>query len=164
MEVLARRQEGNAGPWVFPSRSASGHMTEPKKAWQQIFDRDELAQIELRLRASGHAPDWNPSTPLHLQLIASQEQAAAAGIDISGCRMPPLRIHDLRRTHGSFQAIGGSSLAIIGKSLGHKTLAATQIYAHLDRDPIRESVEDATRRMMQYAMQDQSHDNGPGKA
>lgn len=162
LAVLAERGEGNATPWVFPSRSASGHLTEPKKAWQQIFDRDELAQIELRLRASGYAPVSNPSAPLHLQLIASREQAAAAGIDVSGCRMPPTHIHDLRRTHGSFQAIGGSSLPIIAKSLGHRTLASTQIYAHLDRDPIRESVEDATRLMMRYATQNQSQDEDLG--
>ena len=55
-----------------------------------------------------------------------------------------LRIHDLRRTLGSWQAITGSSLAIIGKSLGHKSIAATQIYARLSADPVRESVQRAT--------------------
>jgi integrase len=33
-----------------------------------------------------------------------------------------LRLHDLRRTLGSYQAITGASMAIIGKSLGHKRL------------------------------------------
>ncbi len=59
-----------------------------------------------------------------------------------------LRIHDLRRTMGSYQAITGSSLNIIGKSLGHKSLTATQIYARLSSDPIRESMERATDKMM----------------
>jgi integrase len=58
-----------------------------------------------------------------------------------------LRIHDLRRTLGSWQAITGASLAIIGKSLGHKSVAATQIYARLSADPVRESVERATAAM-----------------
>jgi integrase len=48
-----------------------------------------------------------------------------------------LRIHDLRRTQGSWQAGLGTSLTIIGKSLGHSSLAATQIYARLDLDPVR---------------------------
>ena len=59
-----------------------------------------------------------------------------------------LRIHDLRRTLGSWQAITGASLAIIGKSLGHKSVAAVQIYARLSADPVRESVERATAAMM----------------
>jgi integrase len=59
-----------------------------------------------------------------------------------------LRQHDLRRTLGSYQAAGGTSLGIIGKSLGHKSLAATAIYAQLDLDPVRESVLSATRTMI----------------
>ena len=51
-----------------------------------------------------------------------------------------LRIHDLRRTLGSFQAAGGASLSIIGKSLGHRSAAATAVYARLDLDPVRASV------------------------
>lgn len=59
-----------------------------------------------------------------------------------------LRIHDLRRTLGSYQAISGSSLTIIGKSLGHKSMAATQVYSRLSNDPIRESVNRAVGVMM----------------
>ncbi len=62
-----------------------------------------------------------------------------------------LRIHDLRRSLGSWQAKGGASLAIIGKSLGHKTAAATMIYARLDQDPVRASVEKATAAMLKAA-------------
>jgi len=59
-----------------------------------------------------------------------------------------LHIHDLRRTLGSWQAAQGSSLLVIGKSLGHKSTAATQIYARLNLDPVRASVEAATRAMI----------------
>lgn len=62
-----------------------------------------------------------------------------------------LRIHDLRRTLGSWQAITGSSTAVIGKSLGHKTQQATAIYARLTLDPVRESVERATQAMFSAA-------------
>lgn len=62
-----------------------------------------------------------------------------------------LRIHDLRRTLGSWQAKIGSSLPIIGKSLNHKTHQATAIYARLDLDPVRESVNAATDAMMAAA-------------
>lgn len=59
-----------------------------------------------------------------------------------------LRIHDLRRTLGSWQAKAGASLSIIGKSLNHKTHQATAIYARLDLDPVRASVDTATSAMM----------------
>lgn len=62
-----------------------------------------------------------------------------------------LRIHDLRRTLGSWQARTGASLTIIGKSLNHKTHQATAIYARLDLDPVRHSVNTATSAMMEAA-------------
>ena len=62
-----------------------------------------------------------------------------------------LRIHDLRRTLGSWQAKTGASLAIIGKSLNHKNHNTTAIYARLDLDPVRESVNTATSAMLTAA-------------
>ena len=62
-----------------------------------------------------------------------------------------LRIHDLRRTFGSWQAITGASLSIIGKTLNHKTTSTTSIYAKLDLDPVRASVEKATAAMLEAA-------------
>lgn len=59
------------------------------------------------------------------------------------------RLHDIRRTMGSWQARTGATLLVIGKSLGHKSMAATQIYAHLgDVDPIREAMERAAAAML----------------
>ena len=62
-----------------------------------------------------------------------------------------LRIHDLRRTLGSWQAKQGASMAIIGKSLNHKNQNTTAIYARLDTDPVRDSVNAATSAMMTAA-------------
>lgn len=59
-----------------------------------------------------------------------------------------LRIHDLRRTLGSWQAKSGASLSIIGKSLNHKNVATTAIYARLDLDPVRNSVNSANSAIM----------------
>ena len=72
-----------------------------------------------------------------------QKLLARAGIE-------NLRLHDLRRTLGSYQAISGASLAIIGKSLGHKSPAATQIYARLSVDPVRDSMQKTTDKMLGY--------------
>lgn len=82
----------------------------------------------------------------HMQ---SPKKGVKAILDQAG--ISDLRIHDLRRTLGSWQAITGASLAIIGKSLGHKSVAATLIYARLSADPVRESVERATAAMLTAA-------------
>jgi integrase len=58
-----------------------------------------------------------------------------------------LRIHDLRRTMGSYQAITGAAMAIIGKSLGYKSTQSTEIYARLSRDPVRAAMEAASKKM-----------------
>ncbi|MBF0612806.1 MAG: tyrosine-type recombinase/integrase [Magnetococcales bacterium] len=59
-----------------------------------------------------------------------------------------LRIHDLRRSLGSWQAMTGASLAIIGKSLGHKNVSTTAIYSRLNIDPVRASVGTAVDAML----------------
>jgi integrase len=51
------------------------------------------------------------------------------------------RIHDLRRTLGSWLASAGYSLPLIGKALNHSQPATTAIYARLDLDPVREALE-----------------------
>jgi integrase len=69
-------------------------------------------------------------------------------ISTDGARLDDVWIHDLRRTLGSWQARSGASLTIIGKSLGHKSQQATAIYARLDLDPVRESMERATSAIL----------------
>lgn len=66
-------------------------------------------------------------------------------------KIEDLRIHDLRRTLGSWQAKTGASMAIIGKSLNHKNQNTTAIYARLDIDPVRDSVNTATSAMLTAA-------------
>ena len=73
----------------------------------------------IRNSSSGHLED--PKRPW-------QDLLARAGIN-------NFRLHDLRRTQGSYQAITGASTNIIGKSLGHKSTSATQVYARLTAGP-----------------------------
>ncbi|MCX5660845.1 MAG: tyrosine-type recombinase/integrase [Planctomycetota bacterium] len=59
-----------------------------------------------------------------------------------------LRVHDLRRTLGSWAAATGASLPVIGKTLGHANQATTAIYARLNLDPVRGAVDVATAAML----------------
>jgi integrase len=63
-------------------------------------------------------------------------------------KLGDVRLHDLRRTLGSWQAASGASLPIIGKSLGHRNQKTTEIYALLDLDPVRQSVTTAAKAML----------------
>lgn len=77
--------------------------------------------------------------------------------------LPGLRIHDLRRTLGSWQARSGTSLTLIGKSLGHKSLAATQVYARTDAEPIRGSVQAAITSLLDAAARAREEAEGSGQ-
>lgn len=70
---------------------------------------------------------------------------------LRNAQLEDLRIHDLRRTLGSWQAITGASLSVIGKSLNQKSVEATKIYARLNLDPVRQSVQIATDAMLEAA-------------
>jgi integrase len=67
-----------------------------------------------------------------------------------------VRLHDLRRTFGSWQAANGSSELLIGKSLGHRNTRSTAVYARLTLDPVRESVERATNAMREVVQADRA--------
>ena len=53
----------------------------------------------------------------------------AAGID-------NLRMHDLRRTVASYECMNGENLSVVSKTLNHKTLQATQVYARVDMSAV----------------------------
>ena len=62
--------------------------------------------------------------------------------------IPDVRIHDLRRTMGSWLATAGTSLQVIGAALGHRDLKSTATYARLGTDPVREATEKAAASML----------------
>lgn len=60
-----------------------------------------------------------------------------------------VRLHDLRRSVGSWLAISGHSLLTIGKVLGHSSPRTTQIYARLTDEIARNALEGHSVRLMQ---------------
>ncbi len=62
-----------------------------------------------------------------------------------------LRIHDLRRTVGSYMAIQGVDSKIIGKALGHRSIQATAVYARLTQSPVRLALENTHSVFVQEA-------------
>ena len=63
-----------------------------------------------------------------------------------------VRLHDLRHSFASFALSSGASLTLIGGQLGHRSIATTQRYAHLSRDPVRQATE-TTANIIAEALQ-----------
>lgn len=144
--------------FVFAGKGKTGHLVEPKGAWATILRRASLSRLIAVLAADGAI---DPDERLEADTLAATDLPAAetkyhsvaekVKIDPAHFAIVDLRPHDLRRTLGSWQAINNTSLAIIGASLGHKTHQATEIYARLSIDPVRQSVSTATAAILDAA-------------
>jgi integrase len=162
MAILNSRKD-NHSPWVFPGKGKSGHLVEPKSGWRRVLDRDQIAQLQQRILEAGENFEWpalltKPAghrgrklETVEQTLKRAIDTATRLKIDIAETRLPDLRLHDLRRTLGSWQAKTGASLVVIGKSLNHKSPMSTMIYAQLDVDPVRQSINTATTAMFEAA-------------
>jgi integrase len=149
--ILKERKATSNSPWVFPSLDDDAtHLVNFKRAWKRTLQKatiyywnldDKFSQLidEDDLDAKGY--DEVNNVFHHLQKKAKAKKLSLP------VGLMDLHIHDIRRTFGSYQAITGASLQIIGKSLGHKSPQSTQIYARLNLDPVRASIEKATQVM-----------------
>ena len=161
MEIINKRNKAAkrsqaSDTWVFPSEtSKSGHLQDPKKAWYRLLKRAETYQL---VDLIAEKESWKENRILKARaeieknidsfLESYKKTAYVFKIKVSQVVLQDIRIHDLRRSLGSWQAVTGASGYIIGKSLGHKSQQATAIYARLNLDPVRQSIEKATEAMM----------------
>lgn len=135
------------GVWRIPDTKAG-------EAQIVVLSAAAVAVLQRRLKSRSDGCPWvfpttgnHPSKSGHLQdpTIVWNRVLAAAGLK-------DVRLHDLRRTLASWQALTGSSELVIAKTLGHAMGSrATAVYARLTTDPVRESVEKATAAIMAAA-------------
>jgi len=154
-ELLETRLKANPSTaWVFPSdKSKAGHLNDPKKAWIRIRQRATLAHWMQDENLASLVRETRSKLPTYCEiglLFRKIEEKAAKQETPLPKGLMDIRIHDIRRTFGSYQAITGASETIIGKSLGHKSSQATRVYARLHNDPIRASIDKATEVMMSF--------------
>jgi integrase len=81
--------------------------------------------------------------------ISQPKRQWAKLLEIAG--ISDLRIHDLRRTLGSWLAMGGASLPMIGRALGHLDSKSTAVYARMQVEPIAAAVKQAQQAMLATA-------------
>lgn len=152
INLLERRfKRKDSGKWVFPSKtSKSGHLEEPKKVWKRVLKRatckiwlsnESLQEI---IKKAKKSLKENYGTIDLFEAIKTQAQKEE--IELPTVVMD-IRLHDLRRTLGSWLAHSGASQFVIGKSLNHKSTKSTAVYARLSIDPVREGMENAVGLM-----------------
>ena len=66
-------------------------------------------------------------------------------------KIEDVRLHDLRRTVGSWMTQGGVDLNMVKDALRHQNISTTLIYARLGADPAREAIEEHGRRILEAA-------------
>lgn len=117
-----------------------------KNGTSQIVPLIEPAMLLLKGRRSSTTSDWVFPSSLnktgHLVEPKSSWDTVRKTVGLED-----LRMHDLRRSLGSWQARTGASLVIIGKTLNHQSPQSTQVYARLDSDPVRQAMETAVSAM-----------------
>jgi integrase len=149
LEVLRAlpRQIGNA--YVFPGEKAGRPLVNINKPWRRIRTRlwlstnPELAadlrqRAEADLRSRSKHASTRPAAVEARTLALAQAEAGEADL---------IRLHDLRRTVGSWLATSGASLPLIGKVLNHSNASTTQIYAQLAEDATRVALEEHGERI-----------------
>lgn len=154
IEILSRRKRRTNSPWVFPGeKDSTQYYPDPSRAWDRIRKRATLYiwsdDSVLTAIIAESEQEKNPSVAFDQFFKLIQKKAEDNKINLA-IGLLDVRMHDVRRTFGSYQAITGASLQIIGKSLGHKSSEATQIYARLNIDPVRAAVEKATEAMFTF--------------
>jgi integrase len=123
------------------------NVSDPKGAESyQVALVPEAVEILRRRKAAGTDETWVfPSWSGRGHVI---DYKRAWRLLLKRVGLENLRQHDLRRTFGSWQAGLGSSLPIIGKSLGHKSQSATSVYSQLILSPVRTSATNAVKAML----------------
>lgn len=156
--LIDRKSITESSYYVFPGIGKTGHLVEPKTSWATVLIRSSMHCLLDHLQDRGNMSHEEREIANDLLTTAPAKAkkqylaiARAMEVDPAIYDMTDLRIHDLRRTLGSWQAKTGASLAIIGKSLNHKSHQATAVYARLDLDPVRQSVNTATQAMLAAA-------------
>jgi integrase len=136
--------------------------------WEDIDqDRNELRLSETKAGRSHYVPLSAPALAI-LQTVPRQEGnpfilcGARKGrhlvnIDIPWRKVreragvPDVRLHDLRRTVGSWLAQAGNDLHLIGKVLNHSNLSTTAIYARFSQDVVHKAMDEHAARIMAAA-------------
>lgn len=151
---IRRNSQNINNPWVFSSKNnKSKHLAEPKRAWRRILQKATISFWQNDVRYSVLIKNIITALPnlLSVSEIFTRVTRKVSQMNIILPKgLMDIRLHDLRRTLGSWQAATGATTALIGRSLGHKSQQATAVYERLNIDPVRQSMEKAAEAMLKF--------------
>ena len=153
LDILAKRKKNSNSIWVFPrKKDVTEHLINFRANWKRLLQKTSLYLWSVDNKVSHlinpeilYVRDHHDVDRM-FKTIQARAKSEKVKLPIA---LMDIHVHDLRRTFGSYQALTGASLQIIGKSLGHKSLQATQVYARLNLDPVRIAMEKATNAMFE---------------
>ena len=136
--------------------------------WRDVdWTRKELRLPETKSGRSHYVPLSGPALALLRRMPRLQEnEFILPGRSLSGhlinihkpwrrirarAGLQDVRLHDLRRTVGSWLAQSGMSLHLIGRVLNHSSTATTAVYARFAQKQVREALEEHGNRVMRAA-------------
>lgn len=149
LSLLRRLPKVDGNPYLLPGHIQGQHLVNIDKPWQRVRDRATVKFWAAHLDA--------PVSSLVAELIAKlgREPTRAEVETAADFDLPPgigdVRLHDLRRTVGSWLAQAGNSLHLIGKVLNHSSTTTTAIYARFGQDQVRQALEDHSKRILGVA-------------
>ncbi|MCQ2914786.1 MAG: site-specific integrase [Alphaproteobacteria bacterium] len=118
--------------WYIPKTKNGTSMRVPLVS--QLVD--ELKKIQGMFHNSPWVFPMNDDPSRHLVNPKKHWKAL-----LQRAKLKDLRIHDLRRTMGSYECMNGVNLSVVSKTLNHKTLQATQVYARVDTSVVLDAMQ-----------------------
>lgn len=151
LETLPRLSDN---PYVLPGSKEGRHLVNIDRPWIRaktqatILQWMEIPTIAKLITEIQDGSDTSPS----LEAIQKKVKEATPPIELT-TGLLDVRLHDLRRTVGSWLAQSGNSLHLIGKVLNHSNQATTAVYARFAQDQVRAALEQHGNRIMGAAKQ-----------
>jgi integrase len=152
LAILQATPALSGNPYLLPGGKPKTHLVNINDGWQRVRERATVlawgenpepgvSGLIMKLRDKG---DGEP------KFDDCRTAANASGIELP-VALTDIRLHDLRRTVGSWMSQAGIDLNVIREGLRHADIGTTLRYARLGKDAAREAMEDHAKRIMDAA-------------
>ncbi len=153
LAIMQAIPELQGNTFLLPGARKGQHLVNISVPWRRVRKR---ATVMLWATGPEHSPETAILNRLRDELgrDPTYDECAEAA-DLEEIELPvglcDARLHDLRRTVGSWLTQAGVDLNRIKDALRHADISTTLIYARLGEDAAREAMEDHGRRIMEAA-------------
>lgn len=149
LEILRRTPAEERNPYLLPGTKKGAHLVNIEKPWRKVRRR-----ATVRLWTESPDPSISGLVVDLAEILGRdptyEECEAAAEFDLP-VGVSDLRLHDLRRTVGSWMSQSAVDLNTIRETLRHASISTTLTYARLGADQARDAMEAHGRRIMDVA-------------